>query len=74
VSPEAAAGGPIGLVGEGDEIELDIAEKRLTLRLTDEELAARSERWEPPEPRVWRGYLARYASLVASASEGAVLP
>jgi dihydroxy-acid dehydratase len=73
VSPEAAAGGPIGLVEEGDEIELDIVNKRLTLHVSDEELAARGEHWGPPEPRVRRGYLARYASLVGSASEGAVL-
>jgi dihydroxy-acid dehydratase len=73
VSPEAAAGGPIGLVEEGDEIELDIANKRLTLHVSDEELTARAQRWQPPEPKVRRGYLARYASLVSSASEGAVL-
>jgi dihydroxy-acid dehydratase len=73
VSPEAAAGGPIGLVEEGDEIELDIVRKQLMLRVPNEELTARGERWQRPEPRVRRGYLARYASLVSSASEGAVL-
>jgi dihydroxy-acid dehydratase len=73
VSPEAAAGGPIGLVEQGDEIALDIRNKHLTLHVSDAELTARSERWQPPEPRVQRGYLARYASLVSSASEGAVL-
>jgi dihydroxy-acid dehydratase len=73
VSPEAAAGGAIGLVEEGDEIELDIPDKRLMLHVSDEELTARGERWQLPEPKVRRGYLACYASLVSSASEGAVL-
>lgn len=73
VSPEAAAGGPIALVEEGDEIELDIPNKRLTLHVSDRNLARRREGWQPPEPRVSDGYLARYAATVASASEGAVL-
>jgi dihydroxy-acid dehydratase len=73
VSPEAAAGGPIALVREGDEIELDIVNKRLTHCVPDDELAARREGWQPPEPGVRWGYLARYASLVSSASEGAIL-
>ncbi len=73
VSPEAASGGPIGLVAEGDEIELDIPNKRLLLHVSAEELARRRERWQPPAPRVTGGYLARYAALVGPASEGAVL-
>jgi len=73
VSPEAAAGGPIGLVREGDEIELDIPNKRLTLLVSKEEMARRREDWQPPAPRVTGGYLARYAALVGSASEGAIL-
>ena len=73
VSPEAAAGGPIGLVQGGDEIELDIANKRLTLHVSEEELARRRGGWRPPSPRVTTGYLARYAAMVASASEGAIL-
>jgi dihydroxy-acid dehydratase len=73
VSPEAAAGGPIALVQEGDEIELDIPNKRLTLHVSEEELAHRREAWKPPAPRVTEGYLARYAAMVASASEGAIL-
>jgi dihydroxy-acid dehydratase len=72
VSPEAAVGGPIGLVQEGDEIELDIPGKRLTVHVSEEELARRRERWEAPPPRVAEGYLARYSRLVSSASEGAV--
>jgi dihydroxy-acid dehydratase len=73
VSPEAAAGGPIALVQEGDEIELDIPGKRLTLLVPEEEMAQRREGWTPPAPRVTRGYLARYARMVTSASEGAIL-
>jgi dihydroxy-acid dehydratase len=74
VSPEAAAGGPIGLVEEGDRIELDIPNKRLTLSVSDSELMKRGEACQRPESEVRGGYLARYASLVRSASEGAVLP
>ena len=73
VSPEAAAGGPIGLVQEGDEIKLDIPNKRLALLVSEEELARRREDWKPPAPKVTRGYLARYAALVGPASEGAIL-
>ncbi len=73
VSPEAAVGGPIALVQEGDGIELDIPNKRLTLLVSDEEMARRREGWKPPAPRVTRGYLTRYAAMVASASEGAIL-
>lgn len=73
VSPEAAAGGPIALVQEGDEIEIDIANKRLTLHVCEEEMARRREGRTPPSPRVTEGYLARYAVMVTSASEGAVL-
>jgi dihydroxy-acid dehydratase len=73
VSPEAAGGGPIALVKEDDEIELDIPNKKLVLHVSDEELARRRESWQPPTPRVSGGYLARYARMVSSASEGAVL-
>lgn len=73
VSPEAAAGGPIGLVEEEDMIELDLASKRLQLLVSDEELARRRENWTPAPPRVSSGYLARYAALVKDASSGAVL-
>ena len=73
VSPEAAAGGPIALVQEGDPIEIDLDSKKLELLVSDEELARRRASWQPPAPRVTRGYLARYASLVTSASQGAVL-
>ena len=73
VSPEAAAGGPIALVEEGDEIEVDIPNKRLMLHVSEEEMASRREAWKSPAPRVTAGYLVRYAAMVASASEGAVL-
>jgi dihydroxy-acid dehydratase len=73
VSPEAAAGGPIALIEEGDEIELDIPGKRLNVSVSDEELARRRKSWKAPVPRVTEGYLVRYARLVSSASEGAVV-
>jgi dihydroxy-acid dehydratase len=74
VSPEAAAGGVIALVEDGDEVELDIAGKRLALQVSEEELARRRKAWQPPAPPARGGYLARYATLVSSASEGAILP
>ncbi|MDI3281372.1 MAG: dihydroxy-acid dehydratase [Bacillota bacterium] len=73
ISPEAAEGGPIALVREGDPIEIDIPARRLTLVVSEEELAARRAAWQPPRPRIERGYLARYARLVSSASRGAVV-
>jgi len=72
ISPEAAAGGPIALVEEGDEILVDIREKRLDLLVDEAELRRRRERWSPPEPKMKRGYLARYARMVTSASTGAI--
>ncbi|HHW13769.1 MAG TPA: dihydroxy-acid dehydratase [Firmicutes bacterium] len=73
VSPEAAAGGPIALVREGDRIRIDIPARRLTLLVDEGELSRRREAWQAPEPRVKDGYLARYARLVSSASRGAVV-
>ena len=72
VSPEAAAGGPIALVEEGDAILVDIRRKRLDLLVDESELAGRRERWTLPEPKIRRGYVARYARMVTSASTGAV--
>ena len=72
VSPEAAAGGPIALVQEGDEVELDIPNKRLALLVSEEEMARRREAWKPLSPKVTHGYLARYATMVTSASKGAI--
>ncbi len=73
VAPEAAVGGPIALVKEGDPIAIDINANTITLKVSDEELAARKAEWKPRTPQVTTGYLARYASLVTSANRGAVL-
>ncbi|MGN0373184.1 MAG: dihydroxy-acid dehydratase [Enterocloster sp.] len=72
-SPEAAVGGPIALVEEGDIISIDIDNHQLNVLVSDEELAARKAKWEPRQPKITTGYLARYASLVTSADKGAVL-
>ena len=73
VSPEAAVGGPIALVEEGDTIHIDINNYKISLDVPDEELERRRAAWQPPAPNVTTGYLARYASMVTSASTGAVL-
>ncbi|MBP3771539.1 MAG: dihydroxy-acid dehydratase [Treponema sp.] len=72
-SPEAAVGGPIALVQEGDKITLDINNYKIHLDVSDEELAKRKAAWVAPEPKVKTGYLARYAKLVSSADKGAIL-
>ncbi len=72
-SPEAAVGGPIGLVEEGDKITLDINNYKITLEVSDEELAKRRANWKSIPPKVTSGYLARYAKLVSSADKGAIL-
>ena len=72
-SPEAADGGPIALVKEGDKITLDINAYKITLEVSDEELAKRKAEWVCPAPKVTEGYLARYAKLVSSADKGAIL-
>ncbi len=73
VSPEAAVGGPIALVEEGDIISINIPENTINVKVSDEELAKRKENWAPKEPKVKTGYLARYASMVTSADKGAIL-
>ncbi|MEE3480889.1 MAG: dihydroxy-acid dehydratase [Lachnospiraceae bacterium] len=73
VSPEAAVGGPIALVHEGDMIHIDIPKMELTLQVSDEELAARKSEWKPRTPSVNTGYLKRYCALVTSGARGAVL-
>lgn len=73
VSPEAAVGGPIALVEEGDIIKINIPELKLELDVTEEELENRRKRWQPKEPNVKTGYLARYASMVTSGNRGAIL-
>ncbi|MBN2030037.1 dihydroxy-acid dehydratase [bacterium] len=73
VSPEAAAGGPIGLIENGDIISIDIPNKKLNVELSDAELNRRKKEWTPPAPRISRGWLARYTEMVTSANSGAVL-
>ena len=73
VSPEAAVGGPIALVEEGDIISINIPELKLEIKVSDEEMQASRETWQPREPKVKTGYLARYASMVTSGNRGAIL-
>ena len=73
VSPEAAVGGPIALVEEGDIIKINIPEHSLNVDISDEEMAARRAKWQPRQPKVTTGYLARYAHLVTSGNRGAIL-
>lgn len=73
VSPEAAVGGPIALIEEGDIIAIDIPANTINVKVSDEEMAKRKEAWTPKEPKVKTGYLARYASMVTSADKGAIL-
>ena len=73
VSPEAAVGGPIGLVEEGDMIKIDIPNLKLELGISEEEMAKRKRAWQPRNPKVTTGYLARYASMVTSGNRGAIL-
>ena len=72
VAPEAAVGGAIALVKEGDMITIDAHQRLLQLNISDEELEQRRQVWEPPTPRYTRGVLAKYAKLVSSSSAGAV--
>jgi dihydroxy-acid dehydratase len=72
VSPEAAEGGPIGLLREGDIINIDIPGRSITVKLSDDELAGRRKNWQPMPPKVTTGYLARYAKQVTSAATGAI--
>lgn len=73
VAPEAPVGGPIAFVQDGDTIVIDVENRRIDLEVTDAELAERRSRWSPPPPRFTHGVFARYAALVSSASEGAIL-
>jgi dihydroxy-acid dehydratase len=72
VAPEAARGGPLAIVREGDVIDLDVEGRTLTVELSDDEIASRLRDWSPPPPRYTSGVFAKYAALVGSASEGAV--
>jgi dihydroxy-acid dehydratase len=73
VSPEAAVGGPIGLIQDGDIIEIDIPNNKIAVKLAAKELAARKKAWKAPEPRIKEGCLAKYAAMATSADTGAVL-
>jgi dihydroxy-acid dehydratase len=72
VSPEAADGGPIGILENGDTIEIDIEKHKLNVRLSDQEIKKRLAKFKPLPPKINEGYLARYAAMVSSASTGAV--
>ena len=73
VSPEAAVGGPIALIEEGDIISIDIPNLKLEVKVSDEEMQARKAKWQPRQPKVITGYLARYAAMVTSGNRGAIL-
>jgi dihydroxy-acid dehydratase len=73
ISPEAAVGGPIALIKDGDKLTIDIPGRKLHLQISDEEMLERREEWRPLPPKVTKGYLARYAKLVTSADRGAIL-
>jgi len=73
VSPEAAVGGPIALIEEGDIISINIPEYKLEVKVSDEEMAARKAKWQPREPKITTGYLSRYRELVTSGNRGAIL-
>lgn len=73
ISPEAMQGGTIASVKEGDIIAIDIPAKTITLKISEEEIKERLSKWTPPEPKIKQGYMARYARMVSSASEGAVV-
>jgi dihydroxy-acid dehydratase len=73
VSPEAAEGGPIAIVKNGDEITIDIANRKLHLNISDQEIQARLAKWQRPEPKYKKGYLALYARLAESADKGAII-
>jgi dihydroxy-acid dehydratase len=72
VSPEAALGGPIAAVREGDFVHIDVNQRRLELEISDQEILSRMSTWKPPRPRFATGVFGKYAALVASASEGAI--
>ena len=73
ISPEAMSGGPIALIKEGDKITINIPERKIDLLISDDEMKKRREAWKAPEPKIKKGYLARYQKLVTSANTGAVL-
>lgn len=74
ISPEAATGGPIALIKDKDQIEIDILKNKVNVRLSDDELNRRRNEWKPKEPKVRRGYLTLWARFANPASKGAGLP
>ncbi|RLC01593.1 MAG: dihydroxy-acid dehydratase, partial [Deltaproteobacteria bacterium] len=70
---EAMQGGPVAIVLEGDMIAIDIPAKKITLNVPEEEIRERLSKWSPPDPKITHGYMARYAKVVSSASDGAVV-
>ncbi len=72
ISPEAAVGGPLAIVKDGDQVIIDVPKRRLELKLSQKEIKERQAKWRPPQPKIKQGYLSRYARLVSSASDGAV--
>ena len=73
ISPEAAEGGTIGMLEEGDIIEIDIPNNKLAVQLSDKEISKRRKKWKEPAPRFTTGWLSRYAKMATNASNGAVL-
>jgi dihydroxy-acid dehydratase len=73
VSPEAAVGGPIGLLEDGDIIDIDVPKRKMHVKLSDEELAKRAKSWTEKEPNIKKGYLVRYSQLVQPAHKGSIL-
>jgi len=73
VSPEAMEGGPIAVIRNGDRINIDIAQRKMAVMLSDREITKRMKAWKKPSPKITRGYLSRYAKLVSSAAEGAIM-
>ncbi|MBU4504612.1 MAG: dihydroxy-acid dehydratase [Proteobacteria bacterium] len=73
ISPEAMRGGPIAIIQEGDLISIDIPGKKITLKVSEQEIQNRLSKWSPPAPKITHGYMARYARMVSSASEGAIV-
>lgn len=73
ISPEAAVGGPIGLLKDGDIIEIDIPNSKIDVKLSDEELTERKKSFKSPKPKITKGYLTKYASMATSADTGAIL-
>ena len=73
ISPEAMEGGPIAIIRNGDRIQIDIPRRKIDLILSDKEIKMRLSEWRPPEPKIKKGYLSRYAKMVSSAGKGAIM-